>query len=100
MTPVGIAPVFALGWRRRHGRVALEPGRNIVVIKLLRPNHAGERLALDRTRVGIGHFVLNGSVEFVGFLEALRKNGIEIRKVGQASSLSLFFSRTLRQWFI
>src|SRR5262249_12299857 len=45
--PVVIAAAFAL-WRRRWlSRIAFEPNADITVIKLLRPEHPGEGLALD-----------------------------------------------------
>ena len=85
MFPVRVAAVLAFGRRRRLGRVAAQPFRHVVVIKLLAPNHAGERLALDQARIGVGDAFLQFGVKFVGFADALGENGIEIGKwIGRA----------------
>jgi hypothetical protein len=44
---------------------------------LLRPDHPGERLALDIARVGFFKPVLECSVEGIRFLDALGKNGFK-----------------------
>ena len=62
------------------GRVALEPFGNIVIVKLLRPNHAGESLALDVARVLVLEVALQLAVKLVGFAETLGKDGVEVGK--------------------
>src|SRR6266404_9107805 len=51
MRPIVVAPLFAFGWRRRLPRIALQPGSDVVVIALLRPEHSCERLAQNVARV-------------------------------------------------
>ncbi len=51
VNPGPIAAQQALGRRRRHGRIALQPLFHHVVIKLLAPQQAGEGLALHHARV-------------------------------------------------
>ena len=66
MLPVVVAAVLAFRRRRRLGRIALQPFRHVVVIKLFAPDHARERLALHQPRVGIGDVLLQAGVKFVG----------------------------------
>jgi len=61
-------------------------------LALLAPNHPGERLALDIARVGVGEVALQLYVKLIGFAPVLLKDGVEVVKVGQASSLSPMFS--------
>ena len=51
VAPIVVAAALALGRRRRLGRVAAQPGLDFVVVELLRPEQAGEGLALDQARV-------------------------------------------------
>ena len=53
-----VAAVPAFGRRRRLRRVAREPPRDVEVVELLGPDHAGERLALHQPRVGVGDALL------------------------------------------
>ena len=46
--PVAVAAVLPLRRRRRLGRIAVQPARDVVVVELLAPEQAGERLALTR----------------------------------------------------
>src|SRR3954454_4943688 len=80
MRPLVIAPALAFRGRRRLGVVAAKPFRNVVVIKLFAPDHAGECLALDVARVWISEILLEAGVEVVGFAAALLSDGIEVRK--------------------
>ena len=80
MFPIRIAAVFALGRWRRLGRVTAQPVHHVVMIKLLAPNHACKRLALDEARVGIGNILLQVGVKIVRFLPAPGENGVEIGK--------------------
>ena len=65
--PAGVAAAVALLRRRGLGRVAVEPGGDVVVVELLAPQHPGERLAHHQRLVrgrGVGRQV---GVELVGF---------------------------------
>ena len=50
------------------------------MVKLLAPDHAGKRLALDEPRVGVGNALLQIGVKFVRFADALGEDGVEIGK--------------------
>ena len=65
--PIFVAAVPALVGRFGPGRIAFEPGTNIVVIKLLGPEHTGEGLAHDRFRVGGQGFRDARFVKLLGF---------------------------------
>jgi hypothetical protein len=45
---------------------------------LFRPNHSGERLALDVARVGIGVVRLQGLIKFISLAQARGKGSVEI----------------------
>src|SRR3954447_24805480 len=49
------------------GRVAVEPGRDVVVEELLAPDHPGEGLPLHGAGVRVGDLGLERRVELVGF---------------------------------
>ncbi len=79
MRPIVIAPVLALGRRRRTTGVAREPRAHVVVITLLREQHSGEGLPLHAARV-VGKIGVNmQGVEFIRFADALRENALELR---------------------
>ncbi len=80
MRPFAVAAVLAFGGRRRLGGIAVEPFADVVVVKLLAPDHAGECLALDVAGVGVGDVVLQLGVKFVGLANARGEDGIEIGK--------------------
>src|SRR5262245_66200388 len=46
VSPIAVAPVLPVLWRRRLSRIAIEPMLHIEVIKLLVPQHSGEGLTL------------------------------------------------------
>ena len=50
------------------------------MIKLFAPDHAGEGLALDEPRVGVGDAFLQIGVKFVRFAEALSEDGVKVGK--------------------
>ena len=75
--PLGVAPIFAAFGRWRHPRIALEPLLHIVVVKLLRPEHPGEGLALDGAHVGAERFALDCGVELVRLIAAMLVNLFE-----------------------
>ena len=52
--PIGLRLVTALRRRWRLQRVAFEPAADVEPIELLRPQHAGQRLALHQPRVRVG----------------------------------------------
>ena len=76
--PVGVAAFLAAGRRSRLGGIALEPFANVVVKKLLRPDHAGKSLALDVALVGVVNAVLQRAVKLVGFGDARGEGGVEV----------------------
>src|SRR5580692_2473165 len=82
MLPVVIAPGLALTGRRRLRRVACEPSPHVEIVILLRPDHAGERLALHQLRILAGDVALQRRVEFIGFGKTRREDGLEIRERG------------------
>ena len=62
-----VPPIYSLGRRRRGPWIPLEPIADYIVIKLFRPQHAGERLPHHvpgvRSQVRWNH----GRIELVGF---------------------------------
>ena len=78
--PVNIAHALAF-WRRWRLRgIAVEPRPHVEPIKLFRPDHAGERLPLDGTQIGIVQTVLQVGIKLIRLGEALRKNGVKLRE--------------------
>jgi hypothetical protein len=63
-----------LGW------IALEPRGNVVIVELLRPQHAGERRALHGAPIRLGDILLEHCIELVGFGQPVGENAIEIGK--------------------
>ena len=91
MRPLAVAAVQALPRRRRLRRVARQPPRNVEMEVLLAPDHAGEGLALHRTRVLAGHALLQGGIERVRLRAAPRKHRIE---VGESDSAIVVQAQT------
>src|SRR5207253_179592 len=85
---VGSAEVFPFaialpsGWRARLSEVPDEPLAHIKAVKLLVPDHSGERLPLHSARVGIVNLFLQAAVEFVGFAGATADKIVEVVKWG------------------
>ena len=76
MSPVRVAAVLPLrGWRGLAG-IALQPVAHDVVVELLRPEHARERLAHHVAGVGGERLRDDASVEFVCFRLPGRQDGI------------------------
>ena len=76
--PVAVAAVtVAAPAAARLGGVALEPLRHVVVVELLAPDHAGERLALHGAGVGVRDAALEVGVERVGLRLALGDQAVE-----------------------
>ena len=75
--PLGVPPGLARGRRRRLRRVALEPARDVVVIELLAPDHAGERLAHDRGFVIGSVGGAERSVVLVGLARTIGERAVE-----------------------
>ena len=80
MQPLVVAALLPFGRRRRLGGVALQPFAHLVTVKLLAPDHPGERLALDVAFVGGGNAVLQLRVKIVGLKDAPGEDGIEVGK--------------------
>src|SRR5258708_13362669 len=78
MLPLGVATVLPFVWRRELAGVAVDPLADVVVKKLFRPNHAGERLALDVARVGIDVVRLQSRVKLISLAQTRGKVGVEI----------------------
>ena len=103
--PLVVAPVDPLGRRRRRPGIALEPVADHIVIELLRPQHAGERLphhvAGVRRQVGRNH----GRVELVGFANPFGEDVVEAgaerllgaARASQPQTHGLRFTRAERQ---
>src|SRR5215472_52795 len=68
MRPILVAAVPTLIGRLRPGGIALQPGMDVIVIKLLGPEHASEGLAHAGLGIGRKIFRIARFVEFVGFL--------------------------------
>jgi len=75
--PIVISSPPAPGRRRRLRRIALQPVVDVEVIELLRPQQAGERLALDQPRIAVEPRVVDLVVELVGLAAPPRKGGAE-----------------------
>ena len=60
-------------------RVAVEPAGNVVVVELLAPQHAGERLPHDRGFIGRCRGRGEFGVELVGLVPSLRLHPGEVR---------------------
>ena len=86
MPPVGIAPGLPRRRRGRLGRIAVEPAGDVVVIELLAPDHAGERLAHDRGLVVGRASRAERGVVLVGLARAVGERAIEARaEVGRGA---------------
>ncbi len=66
VAPAGVATMQSLRWRRRTGRVAVQPARDAVQVGLLAPQHAGEGLAHDQGFLVARARSAQGGVELVG----------------------------------
>ena len=75
--PARVAVELALRRRRRLRRVAVQPGRHVVVVELLGPEHPGERLAHDVGLVGAGAVGRQRLVELVRLGLALAKDKVK-----------------------
>ena len=75
--PFVVAPAVSLRRRRRRRRIALQPVAHHVVIKLLGPEHSGERLPHDvagvRREAGRDH----AGVELIGLANSIGENLVE-----------------------
>ena len=75
--PAGVATVAAFGRGRRLGGVAVEPALHVVAVELLAPDHPGEGLPGDQTRVVVDGGGDDLAVELVGLLAALVEHLVE-----------------------
>ena len=76
--PPRIARVLPFVGRRRARVVAVEPDVDVVQVALLRPEHAGERLALDVLLFVRRFRRMDARVEVVGFRAPLRDDGVDV----------------------
>src|SRR5690348_15244560 len=77
MRPFLVATFPALGWWRRSGGIAFEPGTDIKMIELLGPKQTGERLAHHCFCV-VGKFGRHArSVKLVSFFLAKREETLK-----------------------
>ena len=77
--PTGVAAAVALLRRRGLGRVAVEPGGDVVVVELLAPQHPGERLAHHQRLVRGRRVGRQVGVERVGLGAAGGDHVVEVR---------------------
>ena len=87
--PAGVAPGLPRRRRRRLGRIAVEPAGDVVVIELLAPDHAGERLAHDRGLVVGRARRAERGVVLVGLARAVGERAIEARAEVERGALIL-----------
>ena len=87
MSPLAVAAVLALVRRRGLVRIALEPVPDHIVIELLRPEQASERLPHHVACVGGEMARDHRIVEFVRFLAALREDALEVAAERRSHSL-------------
>ena len=80
MRPVVIAAVLAFRWRRRLGRIAVQPFLHVVVKKLFAPDHPRKSLALHHPCISVGNALLQPGVKFIRLTSSLIKYIIEIGK--------------------
>ena len=78
--PACVTSIQPLDWRRGLGRIALEPCRNVEIVELLRPQHAGKGRALDNAPARVGNILLERGIELVGFRQPVGENAIESNK--------------------
>ena len=78
VAPVRVAAVLALGRRRRHRRIAVEPIAHDVVVELLGPDQPREGAPLDHARLRIEFRTACVRVEVVGLRLAFVESGVEI----------------------
>jgi hypothetical protein len=97
VVPVLVAGCGAPPGVRRIGSVLLEPLIDVVVEELLRPQHAGERLAHHVGRVGAQRGRNYGGVELVCFLPAQLHDGIEL--TAELAGLDIAQAQTKRPRF-
>ena len=80
MRPLVVTAVRRSARRRRLERIAFEPAWDVVMVKLLAPDHAGEGLALHLPGVVVVELVLQATVKLVGFARrasTLSSNSVE-----------------------
>ena len=77
--PPRVAAVPPLRRRRRLAGVAVQPAGNVVVVELLVPQHAGERLSHDRRFIGRCRGRRQLGVELVGLVPSLCRYSCEVR---------------------
>lgn len=84
MTPVVVARGESLGWRRRLGRVAVEPAADVVGVHLLAPDQTGTGLPQDVHLLLGGAFRSQSRVELVSVRPAVGNDLIEVGDAGTA----------------
>ncbi len=75
--PLVVAPVLALGRRRRLARIAVEPALHDVVVVLLGPEHPGQALAHHGSPVLAERLRNDARVELVGLGPAARNHVVD-----------------------
>ena len=73
-----LRPVSRLIGRLGLARIARQPFGHVVVEILLRPEHAGEGLALNPAQILVDHLLLNLAIEDVRLRFAQREDAVEI----------------------
>ena len=82
--PLVVAALESLGRRRRLGGIALEPAPDVVVVELLAPEQARERLAHDAPAVVVEGVGDDRGVERVRLAHAAREQGVELARPGSS----------------
>ena len=77
MRPLAVAPGLMTVGRRRFGGIALQPGAEIVVVKLPGPEHPRKSLPLHIAGILRDPFRGTLGVELVGLGNALTEGGLE-----------------------
>src|SRR6266404_91794 len=94
VSPIFVAPVAPLGWRLRLSRIAVDPFVLDIVVVLLRPEHARERLAHHALGVGAEIAWYHFAIELVGFAQTGCEHAIELWTERMHLTRSLFFGET------
>ena len=96
MLPLMVATVLAFAGRRELAGVAFDPLADVVIKKLFRPNHSGESLPLDITRIGISVVRLELRVKFIGLAQTCGEDAVEIGERLRARGFTQAQSNTRR----
>src|ERR1044071_830506 len=80
MFPLVIATTDTLSWRFGRARISVQPLLDYVVIELFGPEHAGECLAHDESRIVGKMFGNDGLIELIGFVNTRGEDLFKVRE--------------------